>query len=151
MSDVVTICIILVYDRMDISLFSPDFTILYVPIYFFVGLSMICESLDVHIHISIPLGDFVVVDRVYYFCVATFMGYKFLIDLVIFDIVDFDVILGMIWLSSYNVVLDDHAKIVFISMSGMFGLEWNGNCSSTPEKIISFICAKRHKKCCNHI
>lgn len=75
---------------------------------------------------------------------ATFMGYKILKDLVIFDMVDFDVILGMIWLSSYNVIFDDHAKIVFISMLGMSGLEWKGNCSSTPKKIISFIFAKRH-------
>ena len=66
------------------------------PIYFVVSLSMICESLDVRIHISTPVGDFVIVDRVYYFCVMTFMGYKILEVLLIFDMVDFDVILGMI-------------------------------------------------------
>ena len=82
------------------SLFNPDFTISYVPIYFVVGLSMIFESLDVRIHISTPLGDFVIVDRVYYFCVMTFMGYKILKILFIFDMIDFNVILGIILLSS---------------------------------------------------
>lgn len=34
------------------------------PIYFVMGFGMICESLDVHIYISTPLGDFVIVDIV---------------------------------------------------------------------------------------
>lgn len=46
------------------------------------------------------------------------MRYKTWVDLVIFDMVDFDIILGMSWLSLYHVILDSH-KIVSTVMWGM--------------------------------
>lgn len=45
------------------------------------------------------------------------MGFHTLVDLVILDMLDFDVILGMIWLSSYYVVLNYNAKTVTLEIS----------------------------------
>lgn len=50
-------------------------------------------------HVSTPLGDFVVLDRVYHSCIVTFIGNNVCLDFVIFYMVDFDIILRMILLS----------------------------------------------------
>ena len=40
-------------------------------------------------------------------------------DLKVLDIVDFDVILGMDWLSSYYGILNFHAKTINLAMAGI--------------------------------
>ncbi|XP_004242076.2 uncharacterized protein [Solanum lycopersicum] len=61
---------------------------------------------------------------------------------VISDMIDFDVILGMDWLSPYHVVLDCYAKIVTLSMPGVPPVLWKAAYSHTPTGIISFIRAR---------
>ena len=39
--------------------------------YFAPSLNILCESLDLQIRVSTPVGDFVVVDRVYRLCTVT--------------------------------------------------------------------------------
>ena len=63
--------------------------------YFSPSLDILCESLDLSIHVSTPVGDFVVVDQVYYLCIVTLIGYDTHANLKVLDMVDFDVILGM--------------------------------------------------------
>lgn len=41
--------------------------------YFASSLDMFCESLDLSVHVSNPIGDSVVVDRVYQSCIVTLM------------------------------------------------------------------------------
>lgn len=89
------ICTILVCDRMTTFLFDLGSTFSYVFTYFVVDLCMICESVDNHVHVSSLVGDFVIVATVYHSYEVTFMGYKILVDLVILDMVEFDIILGM--------------------------------------------------------
>ena len=55
--------------------------------------------------------------------------------------VDFDVILGMNWLSTYHVFLDCNAKTVV--MPGVPRVEWKSVSGSYPRKVISFIRAQR--------
>ena len=57
--------------------------------------------------------------------------------------VDFDVILGMHWLSSFHVVLDCNAKTVTLAMPGVPRVEWKSVSGSYPIKVISFIRAQR--------
>ena len=63
-------------------------------------LDILCDSLDLPIHVSTPVEDSVVVNRVYRLCIVTLIGYDTLADLKVLDMLDFDVILGMDWLSS---------------------------------------------------
>ena len=63
--------------------------------YFAPSLDILCESLDLPIRVSTPVGDSVVVDRVYRLCNVTLMGYNTHADLKVLDMIDFDVILGM--------------------------------------------------------
>ncbi|KAH0641849.1 hypothetical protein KY290_033468 [Solanum tuberosum] len=64
-------------------------------------------------------------------------------DDVITDMVDFDVILGMDWLSPYHAVLDCYAKTVTLAMPGIPPVLWQGAYSHTPTEIISFMRARR--------
>ncbi|WMV45497.1 hypothetical protein MTR67_038882 [Solanum verrucosum] len=53
--------------------------------------------------------------------------------------VDFDVILGMNWLSSYHVILDCNAKTVTLVMPGVSRVEWMGASGFYPSKVIYYI------------
>ena len=57
--------------------------------------------------------------------------------------VDFDVILGMTWLSPNFAILDCNAKTVTLAKPGTDPLVWEGDYTSTPVRIISFLRAKR--------
>ncbi|XP_070040026.1 uncharacterized protein [Nicotiana tomentosiformis] len=50
--------------------------------------------------------------------------------------VDFDMILGMDWLSSCHAMLDCHAKTVKLAMSGLPRIEWRGSLDSVPSRVI---------------
>ena len=49
--------------------------------------------------VSLPTGDSLIEDRVYMGCRVIIEGYGFMANLVLLHIQDFDVILGMDWLS----------------------------------------------------
>ena len=51
------------------------------------------------IRVSTPVGESVIVEKVYRSCPVTFMESNTYVHLVILEIFDFDVILGMTWLS----------------------------------------------------
>ena len=71
------------------------------------------------------------------------MGSNNHVDLVILEMVDFDVILGMTWLSPNFAILDCNAKIVTLAKPGTDPLVWEGDYTYTPVRIISFLRAKR--------
>ncbi|XP_070057746.1 uncharacterized protein [Nicotiana tomentosiformis] len=76
--------------------------------------------------VVITVGDAIIVDRVYRSCVVTIRCLETRIDLLLLDMVDFDIILGMDWLSLYHAILDCHAKTVTLALQGMPRLEWRG-------------------------
>ncbi|XP_070040172.1 uncharacterized protein [Nicotiana tomentosiformis] len=56
--------------------------------------------------------------------------------------VNFEVILGMDWLSPYHTILDCHAKTVALAMPKLPRLEWRGSSVVTSSRIISFLKAR---------
>lgn len=104
-------------------LFGLSSSFSYTYVNFVVGLDMVCDLLDFPIHVSTPVGDFVVVDMFYRSHSIMFMGYQTWPDLVILDMVDIDRILDMSWLSLYHDILDCYAKTVIVAMPGMNRLE----------------------------
>ena len=124
-------------------LFDPGSTFSYVSTYFAAKFDMICDSMTVPIRVSTPVGKPLVVDRVYRSCLVSLAGYDTWVDLIILGMVDFDVILGMDWLSHYHAVLDCNAKTVTLAMPGVPRVEWKSVSGSYPSKVISFIRAKR--------
>ncbi|XP_070049059.1 uncharacterized protein [Nicotiana tomentosiformis] len=57
------------------------------------------------VYVSTPVGDFVIVDRIYQSCIITFCDYETRADLLLLDMTDFEVILGMDW----HAIRSDHA------------------------------------------
>ncbi|XP_070057806.1 uncharacterized protein [Nicotiana tomentosiformis] len=94
------------------------------------------------VYVSTPVGDSVVVDQIYQSCVVTFYGYETRADLLLLDMTDFEVILGMDWLSPYDTILDCHAKIVTLAMPELPRLEWKGSSISTSSQVIYFMKAR---------
>ena len=122
---------------------NPGSTFSYVSSSFSNGLDLHCDFLDMPIRVSTPVGESVVVEMVYRSCLVTFVGSNTYVDLIILEMVDFDVILGMTWLSPNFEILDCNAKTVILAMPGTDLLVWEGDYISTPVRIISFICARR--------
>ncbi|XP_070021782.1 uncharacterized protein [Nicotiana sylvestris] len=79
--------------------------------------------LGTHVYVSTHVGNSMVVDWIYRSCVVTFCSFETRVDLLMLDIIDFEIILGMDWLSPYRAVLDFHAKIVTLAMPGLPRLE----------------------------
>ena len=72
-----------------------------------------------------------------------FCGGNTHVHLVILEMVDFDVILGMTWLSPNFAILDCNAKTMTLAKHGTDPLVWEGDYTSNMVHIVSFILAKR--------
>ncbi|XP_070002168.1 uncharacterized protein [Nicotiana sylvestris] len=82
--------------------------------YFAPYLIMPSDLLSAPVYVSTPVSDSIVVDRVHRSCIVVIGGLKTRADLSFLDMVDFDDILGIDWLSPwlspYHAILDCHAK-----------------------------------------
>ncbi|XP_070032464.1 uncharacterized protein [Nicotiana tomentosiformis] len=97
------------------------------------------DSLSAPVYVSMPVGDSIIVDRVYQPCLVTIGGYETRVDLLLLSIVDFGVILGMDWLLPYHTILDCHAKTVTLVMPRLPRLEWRGTLDYIPRRVVSFL------------
>ena len=125
-SDSVIIGNLLVCDCMASVLFDPRSTFSYASSSFYNGLNLHCELVDMSIRVSTLVGESVIVEKVYRSCPMTFMETNTHVDLVILEMVDFDVILGMTWLSPNFAILDCNAKTVTLAKPGTDPLVWGG-------------------------
>ncbi|XP_070046798.1 uncharacterized protein [Nicotiana tomentosiformis] len=142
-SDAVITGFVLVFHREASILFDPGSTYSYVSSYFAHHLDMPHESLVSSIHVSTPVGDTIIVDRVYPSCEVTIGSRDTRVDLSLLGMVDFDVILGMDWLSPYHVVLDCHSNTVALAMLGLSRIEWRGSLDYVSSRVISYLKAQR--------
>ena len=62
--------------------------------------------------IGIPLGETIVVRHMYPMCVIEVEGRIFPINLIELKVLDFDIILGMDWLSKNYATIDCHDKCI---------------------------------------
>ena len=63
--------------------------------------------------------------------------------MIVLEIIDFNVILGMTWLSPNFAILDCNGKIVTLAKHGIDPLVWEGDYIPAPVHIISFLHTKR--------
>lgn len=87
---------------------------------------MLCDVLDSPIHVSAPVGESFIVTYVYLAWPILFMGFQTWVDWVIVDMDNFEIILGITWLSSYNVVLNFNTNFVTLEILRMERVEWDG-------------------------
>ncbi|XP_070041200.1 uncharacterized protein [Nicotiana tomentosiformis] len=100
------------------------------------------DSLSAPIFVSTPVGDSIMVGRVYHACLVTIRIYETRVELLLLDMVDFDVILGIDWLSPYHAIFDYHAKTVTLSILGLPRLEWRGTPGHSTSRVISYVKAR---------
>ncbi|XP_070014188.1 uncharacterized protein [Nicotiana sylvestris] len=148
-SDVIITCMVSVYSRDVSVLFDPGSTYSYVSSYFSTYLVVPRNSLSAPVYVSTPVSDSIIVYRVYHSCVVIIGGLETRVDLLLLDMVDFNVILGMDWLSPYHTILDYHAKTVTLSLLGLPRLECIGTPVHSTNRVISYMKARRmvHKGC----
>ncbi|XP_070026401.1 uncharacterized protein [Nicotiana sylvestris] len=123
-------------------LFDPRSTYSYVSSLYARFLVISPKPLGTPVHVSTLVGDSVIVDWIYRSFVVTFCGFETRADLLLLDMIDFDVILRMDWLSPYHAVLDYHAKTVSLVIPGLPRLEWKGSTVDTASRVISFLKAQ---------
>lgn len=61
--------------------------------------------------------------HVHFSCYVLFIDVHTWVDLIILDMLDFDVILGITYLSLYHAILKFNVKIVTLEMPGMDNLD----------------------------
>ncbi|XP_070025077.1 uncharacterized protein [Nicotiana sylvestris] len=140
---------VLVCSRDASVLFDPGSTYSYVSSYFATYLVVPRDSLSAPIYVSILVGDSIIEDHVYRSCVVIIGDPETHVDLLLLDMVDFDVILGMDWLSPYHAILDCHAKTVNLALLGLPRLEWRGTPNHFVSRVVSYMKARRmvEKRC----
>ncbi|XP_070034443.1 uncharacterized protein [Nicotiana tomentosiformis] len=152
-SDTMITGIVSVCDSDASALFDPGSTYSYVSSYFARYMDMNYESLVSSVHVSTPVGDTIIVDRIYRSCVVTIEGLKTRVDLLLLSMVDFDVILGMNWLSPCHAILDCHTKTMTLAITGLPMIEWRGSLDYVPSRVILYLKAQQivKKGCLSYI
>ncbi|RVW59896.1 Transposon Ty3-G Gag-Pol polyprotein [Vitis vinifera] len=94
-------------------------------------------SMDFDLIVATPMGDSVVASRMLRNCIVM-IGYREMpVDLVLLDLQDFDVILGMDWLASYHASVDCFEKRVTFSILGQPKFSFEGKHVDRPLRMIS--------------
>ncbi|XP_070014958.1 uncharacterized protein [Nicotiana sylvestris] len=142
-SDTVVTCIVSVCHKDAFVLFDLGSTYSYVSSYFARYLDMPRESLVSFFYVSTLVGDTIIVDRVYQSCVVAIGGLEISVDLLLLSKVDFDVILGMDWLSPCHAILDCHAKTMTLAIPGFPRTEWRSSLDYVPSRVIFYLKAQQ--------
>ena len=90
-----------------------------------------------------PLGHSVIVNKVYRDCPIKIREYKFLGDLIELSFREFDVILGMDWLSRYRAIIDCRMKRVTLRTSNDDEVIFIGERSNNLSNVISAAIARK--------
>ena len=71
-----------------------------------IELGLEVEALEEPLYVSSPLGIRTRIGMICHGCELEISGILFIVDLRVMDMSEFDVILGMDWLTAYRVVID---------------------------------------------
>ncbi|KAA3462425.1 ty3-gypsy retrotransposon protein [Gossypium australe] len=100
------------YDTNVIALINLGSTHSYICMHLVFSKSLPVESTEFVIKVSNPLGKYVLVDKVCKNCPLMTRGYYFPADLMLLPFDEFDVILGMDWLTLHDAVVNCRRKII---------------------------------------
>ena len=84
------------------------------------------QPLEVLMRVSLPTGDPLLADRVVRDSRVLIEGQEFPVDLVALDMRDFDVVIGMDWLSCHKATLDCYKKEVKLHRPGKLEVKFIG-------------------------
>ena len=101
------------------------------------------QPLEGRMRVSLPAGDPLFSDRVVRDSRVLIEGQEFPTDLVALDMRDFDVVLGMDWLSRHRATLDCYKKEVKLYRPGKLEVKFRGICRELSSSMISAMTAQR--------
>ena len=101
------------------------------------------EQLAYDMHVTSPLGHSVSVNNVYKNYPIVIQAREFLVDLITLPFREFDLILGMDWLSKHRAIIDYGQKIVVLRCSDQSEVIVQGIRSGTMSNVISAMQARR--------
>ena len=105
------------YDIEMPALIDPGYTHSYVCMEHVFDKVPVMEKLAYDMHVTSPLGHNVTVNSVYRNCPIVIQAREFLIDLITLPFREFDLILGMDWLTKYRAIVDCGQKTVVLRCS----------------------------------
>ena len=103
----------------------------------------VLELLDFELSVSTPLGKTMVAEFICKSCVIKIGGNELLADLILLEIQEFDVILGMDWLAAYHANVDCYKKEVVFCVPGRPEFVFHGSRESLVPNVISAIHANK--------
>ena len=107
------------------------------------------QPLEGRMRVSLPARDPLLADRVVRDSRVLIEGQEFPADLVALDMRDFDVVLGMDWLSRHRATLDCYKKEVKLNRPGKLEVRFRGLCRELSSCMIFAMAAQRMlRKCC---
>ena len=95
------------------------------------------EPLEYDMLVSSPLGHSVRVNRVYKNSPLMVQDREFLVDLIAFPFHEFDLILGMDWLSKHGAIVDYDKKTVLLKCFDLLEVTVHGIESDSVSNVIS--------------
>ncbi|KAH0664080.1 hypothetical protein KY284_029011 [Solanum tuberosum] len=108
------------------ALLDPSATLSFVTSYVAMRFDVLLDVLLEPFYVSTPIGDSIVAKRVYRKCPISLSRRVTLVDLVELDMLDFDVILGIIWLHSFYASIDYRTRVFKFQFPNELMLEWKG-------------------------
>ncbi|XP_070046041.1 uncharacterized protein [Nicotiana tomentosiformis] len=121
---------------------DPGSTFSYLSPYFCVEIGKAPEPLGVPFKVSTSIGEYVKVEYIFRNCIIIVQGRETLANLNLLDIIDFDIIAGMDWLSSCHAIVNCHAKTVKFSFIGENPVIIRGEVGTPVGKFISYLKAR---------
>ena len=125
------------------ALIDPGSTHSYVCIEHVFDKMTIVEQLTYDMHVTSPLGHNVNVNRVYKNCPIIIDDREFFADLIALPFCEFDLILGMDWLSKHRAIIDCDKKTVVLRFSNQSEVIVHGVRSGLMSNVISAMQARR--------
>ena len=126
-SNTVVIGTLLVGDIRARILFDSGATYSFASSYFISHLRRDIEFLEAPIIVFTQVENPIEVLRVLSMCPMMIDGYRYDTDLIVLEILGFDVILGMDWLSAYQATLNYREKTITLKLSGDTDKVFQGN------------------------
>nr|XP_027186286.1 uncharacterized protein LOC113784342 [Cicer arietinum] len=148
-SNAVVTSIFFICSRDADVLFDPGATHSFVSLWFATRLGKCSYSLEEALVMAPPVGGNLLAKSVYCSCDITIEGKVLLVDLVVIDLIDYDVILGMDCLAFHHDTLDCHNKVVKIEIPGQLVFSFQGErCWVPHNQILTLRASKLKRRCC---
>ena len=121
----------IIYNSWATILFDTGATHSFISSTFASSLGLTAEVMDGALCVASPLGGEMVVGHVCRSCVVRVVGHELTTDLLVLDMVGYDIILGMDWLVAHHAMVDCYKKRVTIHSIDGSVLQFCGSVGAT--------------------